>query len=231
MGYKLPTIFTERSETIQYQGVQQLNGVKSEKSYGGTADLNYKTELGASFDLSFNHMFFYSWIEQPLILQANAPDDLQFVNAGSPVKSKGFETNLKLIYEHNYKLFLGYTFTDAQAKYLVGNQFLPLVPKHKFNSALIYEKHGFLKLGLEGYYTSRQFLYNGFRTEDYWEFGFMAEKLFEKFSVYINFENFTDTRQSKFKRVVSGPHNNPSFDDIWTHTEGFVINGGVKIRL
>ncbi len=96
---------------------------------------------------------------------------------------------------------------------------------------MIYEKHEFLKLGLEGYYTSPQFLFNGFETEGFWEFGFMAEKLWKKFSIYINFENFTDTKQSNFKRVANDPHPQPTFDDIWTHTEGFVINGGVKIKL
>ncbi len=231
LGYKLPTLFTERTETVQYQDILQLNNVKSEKSYGGTADLNYKTKMGTDLDLSFNQMFFYTWIDKPLILQSNAFPDYFFVNASKPVQSMGFETNAKFIYKHNFKLFLGYTYTDANAKYVTGNQVLPMVAKHKFNSALIYEKHEFLKLGLEGYYTSSQFLYNGFKTDDYWEFGFMAEKLWEKFSVYINFENFTDTRQGKFKRVANDPHNNPSFDDIWTHTEGFAINGGIKLRL
>ncbi len=231
MGYKLPTLFTERTETFQYQGVAQLNNVKSERSYGGTADLNFKTRIGHDLDISFNHMFYYTWIDRPLVLSDNGTGVFSFSNVSKPVQTKGFETNLKFIYKHDFKLFLGYTLTDAEAKYLATNQFLPLIPRHKFNSALIYEKHEFLKLGLEGYYTSPQFLYNGFRTDDYWEFGFMAEKIWEKFSVYINFENFTDTRQSRFKRVANDPHDNPSFDDIWTHTEGFVINGGVKIRL
>ena len=43
MGYKTPTLFTEETETIQYRDVDQLNNVKSEKSYGGTADVNFKT--------------------------------------------------------------------------------------------------------------------------------------------------------------------------------------------
>lgn len=231
LGYKVPTLFTEQTETIQYQNVSQLTDVKSERSYGGTADINIKTKISHDLDFSFNNMFFYTWIDRPLVLQGGGFPDYSFVNAAKPVQSKGFETNAKFIYKHHFKLFLGYTYTDATAKYLAGNQFLPLVPKHKFNSALIYEKHEFLKLGLEGYYSSRQFLYNGLQTEDYWEFGFMAEKLWKKFSVYINFENFTDTRQSNFKRVANDPHSNPTFDDIWTHTEGFVINGGIKLRL
>jgi iron complex outermembrane receptor protein/outer membrane receptor for ferrienterochelin and colicins len=59
----------------------------------------------------------------------------------------------------------------------------------------------------------------------------MAEKIFNKFSLYINFENFTDTRQSRYKNVVNGSHIAPRFDEIWTHTEGFVFNGGIKLKL
>jgi outer membrane receptor for ferrienterochelin and colicins len=65
----------------------------------------------------------------------------------------------------------------------------------------------------------------------FWEFGFMAQKTIKKVSFYINFENFTDQRQSRYKRVVNPPNNNPSFDEIWNHTEGFVFNGGIKVKL
>ena len=231
MGYKTPTLFTEVTETIQYQGVAQLNNVKSEKSYGGTADVNYRTNIAEDLTFSLNHMFFYTTINKPLVLETNALGIHSFVNAANPVNSAGFETNAKFIYKDNFKLFLGYTFTDARAKYLTGNQFLRLVPKNKLNSALIYEKEGVIKLGLEGYFTGKQFLSNGTQTPAFAELGFMAEKIFKKFSLYINFENFTDTRQSNFKNVVNGSHLSPTFDEIWVHTEGFVFNGGVKLKL
>ncbi len=231
MGYKMPTIFTEETETIQYQNVAQLNNVKSEKSYGGTADVNYRTNIAEDLTFSLNHMFFYTTINKPLVLETNALGIYSFVNAANPVHSAGFETNAKFIYKDNFKLFLGYTFTATKAKYLTGNQFLPLVPKNKLNSALIYEKEGVIKLGLEGYFTGRQYLSNGTHTPTYSEFGFMAEKIFKNFSLYVNFENFTDTRQSNYKNVVNGSHLNPTFDEIWTHTEGFVVNGGIKVRL
>ena len=109
---------------------------------------------------------------------------------------------------------------------------MPLLPKNKLNLALIYEKENNFKLGLEGYFSDQQYLDNGTQTPAYWEFGFMAEKtLWKHYSFFINFENFTDTRQSNYKRVVNGPNNNPTFDQIWTHTEGFTINGGLKIKL
>ncbi len=230
MGYKTPTIFTEQTETMQYQHVAPLSNVSSEKSYGGTADVNYRTSIANDLMFSLNHMFFYTSIIKPLVLQTNASGTNSFINAANAVHSTGFETNAKFIYKDNFKLFLGYTFTDTKAGYLTGNQFLPLVPKNKLNSALIYEKEGVIKLGLEGYFTGKQILSSGTQTPAYSEFGFMAEKIFKRFSLYINFENFTDTRQSNYKNVVNGSHLNPTFDEIWTHTEGFVVNGGIKLK-
>jgi len=231
LGYKTPTIFTEQTETIQYQKVLPLNNVTSEKSYGGTADLNFKTTIGANFSFNLNHLFFYTAIKNSTLLQQNVQGDLFFVNATKPVNSAGFETNAKLIYKENFKLFAGYTFTEARATYLAGQKFLTLVPKSKLNLALVYEKEDKIKMGLEGYFTGQQFLSNGNKTPSFAELGFMIEKIFGKFSVFINAENFTDVRQSRYKRVVNDPHNKPTFDEIWTHTEGRTFNGGIKIKL
>ncbi len=231
MGYKTPTLFTEETETIQYRNVAQLNNVRSEKSYGATADLNFRAKITTDLSFSLNHMFFYTLIDKPLVLAKGSNEQRYFVNASKPVQSLGFETNAKLIYKEIFKLFIGYTFTHAKAKYLAGNQFLVLVPKGKLNTALIYEKEGVIKLGLEGYFTGKQYLSNGTGTPAFEELGFMAEKIFKHFSLYVNFENFTDTRQGRYKNVVNGSHLDPSFDEIWTHTEGFIFNGGIKIKL
>ena len=230
LGYKIPTIFTEQTETNQYQNVLALNNVKAERSIGGTTDINFKTNLSDDFVFSINQMFFATQINKPLILQNSGVNTL-FINADKPVISNGFETNIKFIFKEDLKFFLGYTFTSAKAKYLTSNQFLPLLPKNKLNMALIFEKENNFKLGLEGFFTDQQFLYNGTQTPTFWEFGFMAEKtLWKNYSFFINFENFTDTRQSNYKPVVNGSHNNPTFDDIWTHTEGATINGGIKLK-
>ena len=230
LGYKIPTIFTEQTESNQYQNLLPLNNVVAEKSIGGTFDINYRTTLFEDLSISINQMFFYTQINKPLVLQS-VGSGFSFANANKPVNSTGFETNLKFIFKEDFKFFVGYTFTDAKATYLTGNQFLPLLPKNKLNLTLIYEKEDNFKLGLEGYMTDNQYLYNGTQSPLYWEFGFMAEKtLWEHYSIFINFENFTDTRQSRYKRVVNEPHSNPTFDEIWTHTEGFILNGGIKIK-
>jgi len=217
--------------TMQYRNIAQLNNVKSERSYGSTADINFKANINDDLAFAFNHMFFYTWIDDPLILDRQTTNEYRFVNVNEPLQSAGFETNARLTYKNNFKLFLGYTFTNTKAKYLSGNQFIPLVPRNKLNTALIYEKEGLIKIGLEGYFTGRQYLSNGTRTPAFSEIGFMAEKIFKSFSLFVNLENFTDTRQSRYKNVVNGSHLNPTFDEIWTHTEGFVMNGGIKIKL
>lgn len=230
LGYKIPTIFIEQTEANQYQNVLALNNVKAEKSIGGTTDVNYKTNLSEDFVFSINQMFFITQINKPLVLQNNGTNTY-FINASKPIVSNGFETNVKFIFKEDLKFFVGYTFTDAKAKYLTSNQFLPLLPKNKLNMTLIFEKEDNFKLGLEGFFTDKQFLYNGTQTPVFWTFGFMAEKtLWKNYSFFINFENFTDTRQSNYKPVVNGAHNNPTFDDIWTHTEGIAINAGVKLK-
>ncbi len=229
LGYKTPTLFTEQTEAMQYKNIQALSNVHSEQSFGGTADINYKTAFADHWFFSVNQMFFLTQIESPMVLHQDTMLNYFFVNEQQSIQSYGFETNAKIGYK-NAKLFTGYTYTHATANYQEGIKTMALIPEHKLGIALLYEKHDFLKAGLEAYYSSRQFLNNGTYSSHYWEFGAMIEKPFNHFSVYINAENFTDTRQSRYKSVVNEPHSNPTFDDIWTHTEGAVLSGGVKIK-
>jgi iron complex outermembrane receptor protein/outer membrane receptor for ferrienterochelin and colicins len=231
LGYKTPSLFTEQTESFQYKNVLPLNNVTSEKSAGGTADISFKTGIGKDFYFAINEMFFYTYINNATVISADTVGNYYFSNTTKGVQSLGFETNVKLIYKENFKLFIGYTYNEAKAYYLIGNQFLPLLPRNKLNLALVYEKEKNFKLGLEGYFTDNQYLSTGAKTPSFWEFGFMAEKTFGILTLFVNFENFTNVRQSEYKRVVNEPHNNPTFDEIWTHTEGFVINGGIKIKL
>jgi outer membrane receptor for ferrienterochelin and colicins len=229
-GYKAPSIFTEEAETLLFQNVLPIgNTLKAERSRGGTFDVNYRNTVGEKTSYSLNQMFFYTEIEDPLVLLPRADGFYSFTNAGRPVRSAGFETNVRASYDF-VKLFAGYTYTNAKAKYLTGNQILPLTPKSKINSALLFEKEENFKAGVEAYYTSSQYLTDRFRTRPYWVLGIFGEKTFGKYSLFINAENITDTRQSRFGTVVFPPHQNPTFAEIYTHTEGRVFNGGVKVK-
>ena len=230
LGYKAPSIFTEEAETLLFRNVLPIgNSLQAERSRGGTLDVNYRNSIGEKFSYAVNQMFFYTEIEDPLVLIEDPSAVFRFVNADQSVRSRGFETNARLSYGI-VKLFAGYTFTKAVASYLAGSQTLPLTPKSRINSALLFEKEDSFKTGFEAYYTSGQFLTNGLRTRPFWVLGIFGEKSFGKYSLFINAENITDTRQSRFSQVVFPPHQTPTFAEIYTLTEGRIINGGIKIR-
>lgn len=230
LGYKTPTSFTEQTDTFHFQNLKPLQNVSAEKSIGATGDVNFKTRISESLEFSINQMFFYTKLKNSVILDSDMNGNPFLMNTKEDVFSKGFETNVKFIYKDFIKLFAGYTFTDTVAEYLPDAQIIPFVPTNRVNLALIAEKERNFKTGFEAYFTDRQYLNDRTITPTYWELGFMAEKYFGKFSIFINFENFTDTRQGRYKNVVSGSHSNPVFDDIWTHTEGRTFNGGIKYK-
>ena len=95
----------------------------------------------------------------------------------------------------------------------------------------MYEVEDKWRVGLESYYYSKQELSDGREGKPYTMFGLMVEKIWEKFSVFANFENFTDRRQTRFDTIYNGTVTHPEFRDIYAPLEGFVFNAGVKIRL
>lgn len=230
-GYKTPTIFTEEAERRQFQNLLPIahNNLKNERSVGGNWDINYRANFG-KLGFSINHLFFYTRLDHPLVMVNAAGGKMQFQNSAGHFDTKGTETNMRLTYDH-FKLFIGYTYTDAVTHFTNVEEWLPLTAKHRLNNVLMYDIDEKLKIGLEAYYFSRQRLNDGTFGRSYWITGFMVEKIWERFSVYINFENFTDTRQTKFGAIYTGNINNPVFNDIYAPVEGFVMNGGVKIRL
>lgn len=231
-GYKTPTIFTEESERLQYQNVLPINASinKLERSYGVNADINYKTKFAdGNVSFSINHLFFYTRINNPLILQPDG-SNFRFNSLDAHMDSRGMETNIKMGYS-DFKLLLGYTFTQAALHNGSTKTESFLTPKHRLNAVLMYEVEEKWKIGLEGYYFSKQKLSDGTTGKPYWITGFMVEKLWERISLYINFENFLDTRQTRFGSIYTGSITNPQFKDIYAPLDGFVVNGGIKLRL
>jgi len=230
-GYKPPTIFTEESERLLYKNVLPISSAinKLEKSYGANWDVNYKT----SFDkitFSINQFFFYTYLKNPLFIEPTSNNLYQLQNIPGHIVSKGAETNIKVGYDE-LALYFGYTYTDAE---VYNNDTIsqnPLTPKHRFNSALVYEVEGKWKFGSEIYYFSKQKLSDESTGRGYWLTGLVAERLWKKFSLFINFENFGDIRQTKFENIYTGTITNPIFKDIYAPLEGFVVNGGIKLKL
>lgn len=231
LGYKTPTVFNEEAEQIQFRNILPINQHKArtERSTGGNLDFNYRTSLG-ELGFTMNQLFFYTRLQKPLVLVATTGTDLEFENAAGHIETKGIETNLRFTYG-DFKLFVGYTYADVNSYFNDIKKWFPLTARHRLNNVLMYEQEEKWKVGLEAYYFSRQQLKDGTTGRSYWICGLMAERLWEKFSLFINFENFTDTRQTKFGPIYTGSINDPVFKDIYAPVDGFVVNGGFKLRL
>lgn len=231
LGYKTPTVFSEEAERIQFQNLMPLNpeNLKAERSFGVNFDVNRNFALDDELSLSLNTLLFYTRIEQPLQLRIR-DNQANFVQTDGMVRSQGMEVNMKWTYDH-FKLFIGYTFADViQEEDGISNEF-PLVAKGRLNNVLMYEKHGEFWIGLEAYFFSPQQLTDGSEGQAYWIAGLMTEKVIrEGFSIFLNFENFLDTRQTAFDTIYTGTIDNPQFRDIYAPVDGFVINGGVKLK-
>ena len=233
LGYKTPNIFSEDAEEKAFQNIIPLNfeSIKAEKSYGLNGDLNYKTVIFEDINFSINQLFFYTVIKDPLVLQpVTATNDFAFKNAQGNIDTKGFETALKFRME-DISLYVGYTFTDVRRNFNNSSTSNPLSAKHHLNIDLMYEPNEKLRIGYELYYVGAQYLSTNERVRNYWVTGLSSEYKFKHFSLFINFENFTDTRQSRWDNLYNGTIQNPSFKEVYTPTEGFVFNGGFKIKL
>ena len=233
LGYKMPNIFSEDAEEKAFQNITPLNfaTVKAERSYGLNGDLNYKTVLFEDINFSINQLFFYTVIKDPLVLQPlTSTNDFAFKNAQGNIDTKGFETALKFRME-DISLYVGYTFTDVKRNFNNSSTANPLSAKHHLNIDLMYELNEKLRIGYELYYVGAQYLSTNEKVRDYWVTGLSSEYKFKHFSLFINFENFTDTRQSRWDNLYTGTIQNPSFKEVYTPTEGFIFNGGFKIKL
>lgn len=233
LGYKAPTVFTEDAERIEFRNVLPIEvaNTKAERSYGANYDVTYHTSLfNDQVSFSINQLFFYTRINNPILLTPLANGDLQYLQPQGDLNTKGMETNVKLTYG-NFKLLLGYTLADVMQHTNNTISTYPLVSKNRLNNVLVYEVEDKFKIGVEAYYFSPQQLNYGTTGRDYWTAGLMAEKIWERFSLFINFENLTDTRQTKFGAIYTGSITNPDFKDIYAPLDGFVVNGGIKFKL
>jgi iron complex outermembrane receptor protein len=93
----------------------------------------------------------------------------------------------------------------------------------------MYEVEGKFRLAYELFYTGKQYTTLLETKNGYWVTGISAERRWKHFSLFMNAENFTDTRQAKSETMYEGSITAPQFKPIWGNTEGFILNGGARI--
>lgn len=233
LGYKTPTIFSEETEEKAFQNINPLDfsKVSPEKSYGLNADINYKATIFDEVNFSFNQLFFYTIIKNPLVLNPiTASNNFAFENTSGNIESKGFETNIKIRFE-DISTYIGYTFIDATRNFNNISTVNPLTAKHRLNANIMYEMNEKLRVAYEIFYVGQQYLTSTEKVRNYWVMGVSGEYKFKHISLFLNLENFLDIRQSRWEPMYSGNIQNPQFREVYTPTDGIIFNGGFKLNL
>jgi iron complex outermembrane receptor protein len=234
MGYRNPTIFNQEAELFGFRNVLPADKKKldAEQSYGGSADIGYKTTIGDHYFITINQMFFLTHLDKPLLLAdtGTASGVYHFINADGYTLSYGGETFFKFGF-YDFVLFAGYTYTNVTNHFNGNSSDLTLTPRHSLKGDLLYSLPGKWRIGVDYEFKSSQKLSNGNNTRSYWTYGAIIEYTKKQFTFFGNVENFTDVRQTNYQSMRSAPYNTPQFTEVWAPLDGIVFNSGIKVRL
>lgn len=231
MGYKTPNPLTPQIKDYDIYNIQPIAAnVRAEKSIGANVEVNYKKEFADENSFFINHAFFITTINDPVIATEDLNRNVSFANQSKAIVTKGFDTYIQMEL-HPWELYLGYTYTNAERKYLQQNQFMLLTPRNRSAFVVAYEIEHQWRFGLEGSYTGYQYREDFSKTPGYFFMAAMAEKKFgPKCSIVLNCENLLDERQSKYESLYTGSITNPSFKPLWAPIDGRVVNMSVRFK-
>jgi len=128
-----------------------------------------------------------------------------------------------------------YTYVRARETVNAIEEDVPLTPRHGAGIVGMWEKEDVGRVGIEWYYTGRQSLdENPYRTvsEPYMILGLLAERQFGRVRLFINGENLTSVRQTRWDPLLRSTRaaDGRWTVDAWAPLEGRNINGGLRIR-
>ena len=242
LGYRVPVPYVNALDERDYPQVQPLGGLTAETSQGLNGDLNYEHRFNPEVVLNVNQSFFYTRLQNPLILPDGGlvggpgaasyqpgSGPLAWQNASSPVITKGLETYVRLR-AHETELYLGYVFTYARRFYDPVNPNVELAARHKLAAVLVQEFSKHFGGGIEASYTGQQYLSDGTTTPGYPIVAALLRYRTGPWTVVLNGENLFDYRQTRRERVVLPPYNSPIFRELWAPVEGRVVNLSLNWR-
>lgn len=226
-GFFAPTAITEETEAAGLEPLTIPRPLRAER--GRSASLDLTRAMGP---ITSTLTIFGSRIRNPVTVFRERTYEL--VNLPSPSTNLGIEALVTI--RHEPFIATGtYTYVRARETSEAGTRAdAPLTPRHAAGLVAMLESEDSGRLGLEIYFTGRQTLdANPYRaaSEPYIIVGVLAEKRFERFRVFVNGENLTGVRQSRWDSLLRPA---PSPDgrwtvDAWAPLEGRVINGGIRL--
>ncbi len=229
-GYKTPDNLALSEPVWQLQKIG--NTIKSERSVGANADINYTTFIRDKTGIEINQAFYYTKIHDPMRIDSSDIASYIIVNDKSPVESFGSDTYVRLDADP-FEFYFGYNHTLAKQHTDSLEIYSPFNPMDKASAVVTFE-HNKLRTGIESGYIAHQYLYNNTRVPDYWVFAAMVSWKTNHCLFTLNCENLTNTLQQKqagWTDLVYGTSVSPEFAPVWAPVEGRVVNFSVKFDL
>lgn len=235
-GWAAPTPLTEETEVFGLSRVVGPLNVSAERAR--TASLDVSTVRGS---LEVSGTLFASRVTDPVGLRRVAGDTtgrVELVNAAGPTRVHGAE--LFAVYNEEPIIVTAYyaaTRSRETSRETGQLRESPLVPREAAGLDVAFEEdESGTRVGFEAFYTGPQALEeNPYRTVSraYTTLGILASQRLGRATVYLNLENLTDVRQTRFDpllRPTPGEGGRRTVD-AWAPLDGRSINAGLRVRL
>ncbi|MBB5707317.1 TonB-dependent receptor plug domain-containing protein [Sphingopyxis panaciterrulae] len=230
-GFFAPTPFVDDIEAAGLSRLEPLGDLEAETARTASLDIGY-----AEGPWEANVTLFGANINNATRLDEIGPDRVQLVNIDGTTRVRGSELLLRFK-QDGFTVTGSYVFVDASEPDPsgLGRRQVPLSPKHTAGLVGMWEEHGKGRIGIEAYYTGGQALDDNpyrSRSRPYLHLGILGEIVLGNVSLFANAENLLNVRQTHHdplllpQRAASGRWT----VDAWAPLEGFILNGGVRLR-
>jgi outer membrane receptor for ferrienterochelin and colicins len=227
-GFFAPTPLTEETEAAGLTRLVIPKSLIAERGRSASFDLTRK--VGPAY---YTVTLFDSSIRHPI--NVDRVERYELTNLTQPTHNVGLEF-LGTLRKAPFSATLSYTYVHSRQFEFGERVDTPLTPRHSFGLVGMWEKEKVGRIGVESYYTGHQRLEeNPYRAESkaYVLFGFLAEHTFGRFRLFVNVENLTNVRQTRWDPLLRPDR---GIDgrwtvDAWAPLDGRVLNGGVRLRL
>ena len=233
-GFYAPTPFVDETEAAGLARLEPLSNIRAETAESASLDIGYaRGPVEANLTLFGSDMRGTTRLD--VVDPSPANGRVRLVSVDGTTRIRGAELLLRYRWQ-GLTVTGSYMFVDSSEPDPsgMGRRTVPLTPRHSAGMVAMWERHGAGRIGFEAYYTGRQQLEdNPFRTESrpYFELGLLGEIVLGKVRLFVNAENLLNVRQTRYDplvRPVRAPDGRWTVD-AWAPTEGFTVNGGLRL--
>jgi len=225
-GFFAPSALTEETEAAGLTRLAVPSPLSPERGRSTSVDVT-RTHGPATFTATF----FHSRIDDSIFVERE--DDYLLRNLRGGTTNRGVEL-LATLRRAPFVFVGNYTYVDASETEGDATVEVELTPRHSAGVVTMIENED-VRLGLEIYFTGRQRVEaNPYRddSEPYVIVGLLAERRFGPVRLFVNGENLTNVRQTRWDSLLRPTRNVDGrwTVDGWAPLEGIVINGGVRFQ-